>query len=200
MTPRLAVLALAVAVCLVPLASCKRTPSPGTEQAAPGAVATTPPEDETADQFVARVNAEYKAMYPELTAAQWLSSTYINEDSQLLASKAQERFLAQLNSWIEQAKKFEGKPMSAESARAIMLLKLGTALPPPKDPAHLAELTKIAAKMEGDYGSGTYCKTEGDAKSCRQLGELEDVLRGNRDYDAQLDAWAGWHTISNPMR
>ncbi len=200
MTPRLAVLALAVAACLVPLTSCKRTPSPGAEQAAPGAPTTTPPEDETADQFVARVNAEYKAMYPELTAAQWISSTYINDDSQLLASKAQERFLAQLKSWIEQAKKFEGKPMSPESARAIMLLKLGTALPPPNDPAHLAELTKIAAKMEGDYGSGTYCKTEGDAKSCRQLGELEDVLRESRDYDAQLDAWAGWHTISKPMR
>src|SRR5690606_30207743 len=91
-------------------------------------------------------------------------------------------------------------PMSTESARAITLLKLGASLPPPKDPAHLAELTKIAAKMEGDYGSGTYCKTEGDARSCRQLGELEDVLRSNRDYDTQLDAWAGWHTTSKPMR
>jgi peptidyl-dipeptidase A len=26
------------------------------------------------------------------------------------------------------------------------------------------------------------------------------VLRNNRDYDAQLDAWRGWHTISVPMR
>ncbi len=200
-TPRLALLALAVTLSLLPLAGCKRTPSPGDQPAsASGTAATVAPEDETADQFVARVNAEYKAMYPELTAAQWLSSTYINDDSQLLSSKANERFLAQLKSWIEQARRFEGKPMSAESARAIMLLKLGTSLPPPKDPAKLTELTKIAAKMEGDYGSGAYCKTEGDAKSCRQLGDLEDVLRESRDYDAQLDAWQGWHTISQPMR
>ena len=199
-SPRMAVLALAVGVCLLPLSACKRTPSPGSESPATPGATTTPPEDETADQFVARVNAEYKAMYPELTAAQWLSSTYINDDSQLLSSKANERFLAQLKSWIEQSKKFEGKQMTPESARAIMLLKLSTALPPPNVPAKLTELTKIAAKMEGDYGSGEYCKTEGDAKSCRQLGELEDVLRGNRDYDAQLDAWAGWHTISKPMR
>ena len=194
---RPALLALAVAASVLALASCTRTPTPTPDRDGAAAVA---PEDETADQFVARVNAEYKAMYPELTAAQWLSSTYINGDSQLLASKTNERFLAQLKQWIEQAKRFEGKPMSPESARAIMLLKLSTALPPPKDPAHLAELTKIAAKMEGDYGAGSYCKTKGDAKSCRQLGELEDVLRGNRDYDAQLDAWAGWHTISKPMR
>jgi peptidyl-dipeptidase A len=200
-TPRLALLALAVAACLLPLGACKRTASPGDEAApATDGVATTAPADETADQFVARVNAEYKAMFPELTAAQWLSSTYINDDSQLLSSKANERFLAQLKRWIDQSRKFEGQQMSPESARAIMLLKLSTALPPPKDPAKLTELTKIAAKMEGDYGSGEYCKTEGDAKSCRQLGELEDVLRSDRDYDAQLDAWAGWHTISKPMR
>jgi peptidyl-dipeptidase A len=201
-SPRLALLALAVTASLIPLSACKRTASPGDTPAttATGGAASVVPENETADQFVARVNAEYKAMFPELTAAQWLSSTYINDDSQLLASKANERFLAQLKSWIDQSKKFEGKQMSPESARAIMLLKLSTALPPPSDPAHLTELTKIAAKMEGDYGSGSYCKTEGDAKSCRQLGDLEDVLRSNRDYDAQLDAWAGWHSISKPMR
>jgi len=198
-TYRHALLALAV-LAILPLASCKRTPTPS----APAPVsATGVPIDlkkETADAFVARVNAEYKAMYPELTAAQWLSSTYINDDSQLLASKSNERFLAQLKSWIAQSRRFDGQKLSPETARAIMLLKLGTSLPPPNDPAKLTELTQIATKMEGMYGAGAYCKTEGDAKSCRQLGELEDVLRSNRDYDAQLDAWQGWHTIAQPMR
>jgi peptidyl-dipeptidase A len=50
------------------------------------------------------------------------------------------------------------------------------------------------------YGAGEYCTGEGDAKQCRQLGELEDVLRNSRDYDTQFDAWQGWHTISQPMR
>src|SRR3546814_17933550 len=54
--------------------------------------------------------------------------------------------------------------------------------------------------MEGTYGSGTYCKGEGDDENCRQLGELEDVLRNDRDYDDQLDAWRGWHSIAKPMR
>lgn len=201
MNHRHALLALAIAASLLPLSACKRTPSPGSDPApATDAATAVAPENETADQFVARVNAEYKAMYPELTAAQWLSSTYINDDSQLLSAKTNERFLAQLKRWIEQSKKFEGQQMSPESARAIMLLKLSTSLPPPKDPAKLGELTRIATKMEGAYGAGSYCKTQGDAKSCRQLGELEDVLRSSRDYDEQLDAWAGWHTISQPMR
>jgi len=187
-------LALAVGASIATLAACKKDEPAGT------AVAPAATKGETADQFIARVNDEFKKMYPELTAAQWLSSTYINDDSQLLAAKGNERYLTQLNSWIEQAKKFEGQPMSPETARAIQLLKLATSMPAPKDPAKLAELTQIATRMEGTYGAGTYCTGEGDAKKCRQLGELEDVLRSSRDYDAQLDAWQGWHTIAQPMR
>ena len=188
-------LAHAIGAGLVTLAACKKD-EPATDSAATPAA----PKGETADQFIARVNDEFKKMYPEMTAAQWLSSTYINDDSQLLAAKGNERYLTQLNSWIEQAKKFEGQQMSPETARAIQLLKLATAMPAPKDPAKLAELTQIATRMEGTYGAGTYCTGEGDAKKCRQLGELEDVLRSSRDYDAQLDAWQGWHTIAQPMR
>lgn len=183
-------IATALVACLASLAGCGRQ-----EQ-----TVATAPDGETADQFIARVNAEMKAMFPELSAAQWLSSTYINDDSQLLAAKANEKFLSKLNEWIEQARRFEGQEMSPETARAITLLKLSTAMPAPKDPDKLAELAMIAAKMEGMYGAGTYCKDEGGSRNCRQLGELEDVLRNSRDYDEQLDAWQGWHTIAQPMR
>lgn len=195
MTPARALLALSITA-LLALAGCTRQPSP--DDSRPGAPQAR--EDETADEFIARVNQEYRALYPELTAAQWLSSTYINDDSQLLSAKANERYLAQLNSWIEQSRRFEGQKMAPETARAIRLLKLSTAMPPPKDPAKLAELTQIVTRMEGMYGAGEVCTGEGAARTCRQLGDLEEVLRSNRDYDAQLAAWRGWHTISPPMR
>ena len=198
MNKRHLLLPLAVAAGLLTLSACKKEATP--EAAAPGTAAAPAKGGETADEFVARVNAEIKASYPEQTSAQWLSSTFINDDSQRLAAKANERSLAQLNQWIEQAKAFEGTPMSDDSRRALGLLKLMTSMPAPRDPARLAELTTIAARMEGMYGSGTYCTGEGDAKQCRQLGELEDVLRSSRDYDEQLQAWEGWHTISKPMR
>ena len=189
-------LAAAIAASALSLGACKRTPSAGD---APPA-ASEAPADETADAFIARVNREMRDAYTELSSAQWISSTYINSDSELVAAKANERWLTRLNGWIEQARRFEGKPMSPETARAMTLLKLMTAMPAPRDPAKLAELTKIATRMEGMYGSGKYCTDANDESSCRQLGELEDVLRDNRDYDAQLDAWRGWHTISVPMR
>lgn len=197
MKPARAPLALGIVAAIgltLGLAACQRDTAPAAGQA------DAARDGETADQFVARVNEEYRAMYPELTAAQWTSSTYINDDTELLSAKANERYLSQLNSWLDQARRFEGQPMSADSARAISLLKLSAAMPPPKDPNKLAELTRIASRMEGMYGSGEYCTGEGEARSCRHLGDLEDVLRGSRDYNEQLDAWQGWHTIAQPMR
>nr|WP_241093357.1 M2 family metallopeptidase [Xanthomonas sp.] len=188
-------LALSIGACVLTLSACRKETA--TDDAPAPAQADA---GETADQFVARINAEYKAAFPEITSAQWLSSTYINGDSQLVAAKANERALGKLNQWIEQAKRYEGKPMSADSARALQLLKLMTAMPAPRDPAKLAELAAIAAKMEGSYGEASYCTGEGDARRCRQLGELEDVLRSSRDYDQQLDAWQGWHGTAQPMR
>lgn len=187
-------LALAIGASILSLSACRKSPTP--EAGKPAATENA----ENADQFIARVNIEFKAMYPEMNAAQWLSSTYINSDTQLVAAKANERWLTTLNGWIEQAKQYEGKPMSPETARAIKLLKLMTSMPAPRDPVKLAELTQIATRMEGMYGAGRYCTGEGADKQCKQLGDLEDVLRSSRDYDKQLQAWEGWHTISKPMR
>ena len=196
MKPRIALLALAIAGSLG-ITACKREPTPAISS--PGTPAAAP-AGETADQFVARVNAEYRKIAAELNSAQWLSSTYINSDSELLAAKANERWLTQLNAWIEQTKRYEGQPLSPETARAIKLIKLMTSMPAPKDPAQLQELTQIATRMEGTYGAGKYCKGEGANATCRNIGELSDVLAKSRDYDVQLDAWQGWHTISQPMR
>ncbi|WP_457097961.1 M2 family metallopeptidase [Lysobacter sp. P5_B9] len=192
MNHRHALLALAIAAGFT-LSACKKEQAP--------AEAVKAPEGETADQFVARVNDEMRKIYPELNAAQWVSSTYINGDTEALTAKANERFLTQLNKWIDESRKFEGQKMSPQTARAIKLLKLSVAMPPPKDPKQLEELTGIATKLEGMYGSGEYCKGEGSARKCRQLGDLEDVLRDpSSSYEEQLDAWQGWHTIAQPMR
>ena len=196
MKPRTALLALAIAGSLA-MTACKREPTPVSTTPA---TAATAPAGETADQFVARVNQEHRRMSTELASAQWLSSTYINSDSEMLAAKTNERWLTLLNGWIEQAKRFEGQQLSPETARAIKLIKLMTAMPAPKDPKLLRELTQIATRMEGTYGAGKYCTGAGEATTCRNIGELSEVLAKSRDYEAQLDAWEGWHTISQPMR
>jgi peptidyl-dipeptidase A len=193
--PKHALLALAVAAAVVALSGCA-----GDATAQADAPAATKPTPADADAFVAKVNEEYKADFPEQDSAQWIASTYINSDSQLVAAKANERALAKLGANIEASKAFAGLELAPDTARGIHLLKLATSMPAPKDPKKLSELTQIATKLEGMYGAGEYCSGEGDAKTCRNLGQLEDTLRASRDYAAQLDAWQGWHTISPPMR
>jgi peptidyl-dipeptidase A len=134
-----------------------------------------------------------------MQSAQWLSATDINNDSQLLAAKASERWLRQLNSFLEEAKQFDGQQLKPDTARAIALLKLQTAMPAPRDPARLRELTQIATRLEDRYGAATWCKG-GDKSQCKQLGQLEDLLRDSRDYDEQLDAWTGWHATAIAQR
>jgi len=186
--------ALSLSIALAFAVGCSRNPEP------PAPPAPTPATVADADAFVARVNAQLRADYPEITSAQWLAATYINSDSQRVSAKALERALAQLGTYVEEAKQFDGLELKPETARAIALLKLSTAMPAPKDPAKLAELTQLATKMEGMYGAGKYCTDASKPETCRDLGELSSTLANSRDYDAQLDAWRGWRTISVPMR
>jgi len=185
-----ALLASAIAASLAIAAGCSE----------PEAKRAAKPTAAEADAFVAEVNAAALRDFPEVASAQWVSVTYINSDTQLLASKASERMLGRLGEQIEESKRFDGLALSSETARALHLLKLQTSMPAPKDPAKLAELTQIATKMEGAYGAGRHCTGEGEAQVCRQLGELESAMRTSRDYATQLEAWEGWHTVSPPYR
>jgi peptidyl-dipeptidase A len=188
---------LSVAVCaaLAGLAGCKQKPTATAGAAGPASEAAAKRaadlENETADQFIARVNKEMHDDYREITAAAWLGDTYINDDSQLVASKANERALAKLGDYVAQSKRFDGTQMSPETARAMQLLRLGITVPPPKDPAHLAELTAVGTKMSGDYGAGKWCPDKDNPATCKDIGQIEDVLSDvpNRSYDEQLQAW-----------
>ena len=89
------------------------------------------PDAASADQFVADINAKLKKDYPEITAAQWLSMTYINPDSQLIAAKSNEKFLGELKANVDKATRFNGVELKPETRRALDLLKLSTAMPAP---------------------------------------------------------------------
>lgn len=192
MNIRRAPLALSIVTTLALLAGC------GGKTEAPADTASGPKE--SAKDFIARVNTEQAAIFEEATSAAWLSQTYINDDTARLAAAYSEKQLGMLNGFVEQAQQYAGTEMDPATARAVALLKLQTSMPAPRDPAKLKELTTIATGLDQAYGSGQYCVGEGEQQKCRQIGELSETLANNPDYDAQLEAWQGWHTISPPMR
>jgi peptidyl-dipeptidase A len=195
-TLRLASLAGAI---VLALAGCRS--DTGDRPAAGSAAVQAPRTAADADAFVAAVNAEIRANYNEQTAAQWVSETYINGDTEMLVSRANERALERLSRNVEKAKAYTGVAgVAPATQRAFQLLRLSTPMPAPKDPAKLAELTQIASRLNAAYGAGKSCKDPNDPTTCRDLTALSDVLARNRDWDAQLDAWVGWHDVARGMR
>ena len=153
-----------------------------------------------AHAFVQRMNADYKTNYVEPNAAQWVAETYITDDTQWLTARANEDWLKWLAGEVEATRRFEGVAgIDASDQRALDLLKLQTAMPAPKDPAHLSELTTLLSKLTAAYGSGKYCKDAANPDSCRNLDQLSDVLANERDWDSNLDAWVGWHRVGRGM-
>jgi peptidyl-dipeptidase A len=156
------------------------------------------PKDE-AEKFLA--NAEKRLMDLNIKAgrADWVKSTFITDDTELLAAEANENLIAATTELAEQSRKYENADLSPEAKRKLKLLKLSLTLPAPKDPAERSELTKITASMEGEYGKGKYCP-DGDKGKCLSLPDLEDIINNSRDPEELKKAWVGWHQIAIPIR
>jgi len=163
----------------------------------PPASSTPEAANETADQFIARVNKEVVEQSRESEAAYWVYSTYITPDTEVLVSKAGERDLAFASEVLKGANRYDETKLSGATARAIKSIKLGSSMPAPDSAEKRAEIAQLSAKLEGIYGKGKYCKTP---DSCQDLSELSRTIATSRDYDLLLEAWTGWRTISPEMR
>lgn len=152
---------------------------------------------ESAEAFIARVNDEYKDWWRELNAAGWLRATYINEDSAVVDSLANERYAAWHSARVKEALQYEGQEMDASTRRALDALKNGALMVAPDDDAKRKELATILTEMGGMYGAGQYCRSEND---CLSGNELELLMNTTKDYDELLEYWVGWREIAPPMR
>jgi peptidyl-dipeptidase A len=155
-------------------------------------------KSETADEFVARVNRELTALNNEVQAAGFTQATFITPDTELLNSKAAERYLAYLSNAVKEAKRYDGQQLSPATARALMKLRLNVAAPAPDDPDKRAELTRLGSRLEALYGESKYCPK--GPESCRNLDQLSEILATSRNYDELTEAWKGWHDIGAKMR
>lgn len=156
---------------------------------------------EEAKQFVDRLNADLKRLWTKQATAEWIKSTYITDDTERNAASINEEVLAYLNQAIKDSRRFDGLKLDPDTARMIHLLKVNSAIAAPAEAQKRADLASSAAKLEGLYGKGKYCKKDKAGKeTCRDLGQLSDVMASSRNYDELLDAWVGWHAVAPPMR
>jgi peptidyl-dipeptidase A len=163
---------------------------------------TSPTGPATADEagkFLTDSEKRLLDLAIKASQADWVKSTYVTDDTESLAAAANENLIGATTELAEQGRRFESLNLSPEAKRKLLLLKLSLTLPAPKDPTERAELTKIAASMEGDYGKGKYCP-DGDKGKCYSLPELEQILATSRDPEELKRVWVGWHQIAQPIR
>ena len=151
-----------------------------------------------ARKFMSEVESTLDKLNVMDSRASWVKDTYITDDTEILAAKADEDDIRQTVDFVHQAEPFEALPLPADLARKFKLLKLSLTVAAPADPAKAAELTQITSSMEGTYGKGKFCPPDG--KKCLDLEELSRILRTSRNPEELKQTWVGWHAISPPMR
>ena len=156
-----------------------------------------PPAPETAKAFVDEAEKTLLELWINQSRADWVKSTYITEDTEILSAHAADKSITAGVRYAKQATRFDKLALPDETARKLKLLKLSLTLAAPSDPAESAELTRIAAAMEGAYGKGKYCPTR---DRCLDLEDITKIMATSRDAKELLDVWAGWHAIGGPIK
>ncbi len=159
------------------------------------------PTVEEARKFLDEAQKRLLDLSIEAGRASWVQENFITYDTQILAAARNEALLGPSVEYAKQAARFDHVQLPPDLRRQMELLKRTLVLAPPSDPRKTAELTRLSASLDAQYGSGKYCPKSGPkAGECRTLPDLEDTLRTSRDPKEMLDVWLGWHAISPPMR
>ena len=156
------------------------------------------PTVQEARKFLADADKKLFDLSLEANQASWVQSTYITDDSEAVAAKANERSIAESVRLAKGAVRFDSLKLPPDMARQMHLLKVGLVLAAPANAAESAEVTRLAASLEGTYGKGKYCPEGG--KPCMDIEAVTRVMANSQNPAELLDAWRGWHTISPPMR
>lgn len=181
---------LLVSVGLAVLSSCTKNAGSGSQS---GHATVS-----DAEKFIAEGEKRLLALNVKYARADWVKSTFITDDTELLSADGNKEVIAATTELAEQSQRFDGLDLSYDVARKMKLLKLSLTLPAPKDTTERDEITKLAASLEGDYGKGKFCP-EGEGK-CLSLGDMEAILATSRDPEELKRIWVGWHQVSPPYR
>lgn len=157
----------------------------------PSAAAAQKFMDDAEKKFLIHVN--------QTSRADWIKSTFITLDTEGLSADANSALIEVTGSLADQARQFENLELSPDIARKIKLLKLALDMPALRSDADRDEMTKIAASMDGAYGSGKYCPKETPTK-CLSLPDLEKIMATSTNPEELKQAWLGWHQVSPPYR
>jgi peptidyl-dipeptidase A len=152
-----------------------------------------------AKKFLDDAEAKLLTLSNASQRADWVHSNFITDDTEAIASEADEKFIAEGVRLAKAATRFDGVALPPEMARKMKLLKVALILAAPSDPKESAEATRLGSSLEGTYGKGKYCKA-GPSEKCLDVEDITRIMANSTNPAELADAWTGWHAISRPMR
>jgi peptidyl-dipeptidase A len=189
------------------LASCATTPpaqmaaeAPATAPTAPDAAVETayPLTPEGARAFVAAAEKDLFDFSTISSRAQWVNSTYINDDTDALAAHFGTIGTEKGVKYASEAARYAAIPgLDFDTARKLNILRGALVLAAPSTPGAAAELNTISTRLQSTYGKGRATlrgKTiTGD--------DVEAEMGTNRNPAELAEMWKSWHeNVGRPMR
>ena len=154
---------------------------------------------EAARSFIEAAETKLLNLWIKLSRAQWVQQTFITYDTEILSAQADQVVKATTTELAVESNRYEHLKLPEDVTRKIYLLKHSVNIPGPRDAAEQAELTKIIASLESDYGRGKWCP-DGAQGKCLTLNDMENIMAASRDPEELKRVWVGWHSIAPPMR
>jgi peptidyl-dipeptidase A len=150
--------------------------------------------------FLEQANAEMLRLVNAASRAGWTQSTYITVDTERMNAEASEALISAVTRFAREAARFDAVKVGAVERRQLDVLKNALTMSAPPEPKEAEEVAQLVASMEGLYGRGSYCPGGKAGGDCLDILEIEEILGESRDPKRLQEVWAGWHTISIPMK
>jgi peptidyl-dipeptidase A len=148
--------------------------------------------------FLEEAEAVLLGLSIETQKADWVYATFITEDSEALAARANARMIAATVDFAKRSKRFPPSAFNEVDARKAKLLRLTLPLVAPSDPTESEELTRRVTAMNSAFARGRHVPR--GASEPLDLQGLSRILRESRDPAVLEDAWTGWHRVGRGMR
>ena len=175
------------AVSALALAACSQQPS-----APAGETETAAASVDDAQAFIEKVETFYRDFGEYSARIDWVNATYINYDTDWLASRVAAEGTEMGVKFANDAKRFNDLELPADMRRKIELIKLGLNLPAPERPGAAKELAEINTRMASTYATG---KIELDGKMVPGV-DLEEMMGTVRDPAKLQEMWTKWREIT----
>ncbi len=186
-------LTVAAVVVSAILAGCNQSDDPANSSSQ----VQTKPTAAEAKAFLTDAQAEIAKMQKPAAHAQWSYATNINFDTAAVSAYMNEMLSGRVAELAKEAARFNDVEVDEDTRRQLNLLRNGLTMPPPGDAAKAERLAKISSDLGGMYGSGKYCREDGE---CFSLVEMSSQMATSRDADLLLEFWQGWREVAVPMK